>query len=131
MLSATNIADADGRFRLITIRSNDQFNTTIYGLSDRLRGIEGKRNVVLMAPDDIEQSGLKAGQGVTLRSDAGDGFDRRVADLEVVPFDLPRGTIAGYYPELNPLIALHHHDQASKTPASKCVPVRVERSSGN
>lgn len=126
MLSATNVADAGGRFRLITIRSNDQFNTTIYGLSDRLRGIEGKRDVVLMAPDDIEQSGLKAGQRVTLRSDVGDGLDRRVADLEVLPFDLPQGTIAGYYPELNPLIALHHHDQASKTPASKCVPVRIE-----
>ncbi|WBH17599.1 FdhF/YdeP family oxidoreductase [Sphingomonas radiodurans] len=126
MLAATNVADADGRYRLVTVRSNDQFNTTIYGYSDRLRGIEGTRDVVLMNPQDIKRAGLSAGQRVTLVGDAGDDHVRRIGGLEIIPFDLPDGTIVGYYPELNPLIALHHHDQASKTPASKAVPVRIE-----
>lgn len=126
MLSATDFADAPGRYRLITLRSNDQFNTTVYGYSDRLRGIEGKRDVILMSPVDIEQAGLTSGQRVALVGDADDGHHRRVDGFEIVPFDLPTGTIAGYYPELNPLIALSHHDRESKTPASKAVPVRLE-----
>jgi len=126
MLAATDVADDDGRYRLVTVRSNDQFNTTIYGYSDRLRGIEGKRNVVLINPADMARAGLTEGQRVSLAGDAGDGHARRVDDLEIIPFDLPDGTIVGYYPELNPLIALHHHDRHSKTPASKAVPVRIE-----
>jgi molybdopterin-dependent oxidoreductase alpha subunit len=128
MLAATDMEDAEGRFRLVTVRSNDQFNTTVYGYSDRLRGIEGKRDVVLMSPGDIARAGLAAGQRVALLGDAGDGHDnrRRIAGLEIVPYDLPLGTIVGYFPELNPLIALRHHDRNSLTPASKCVPVRIE-----
>lgn len=126
MLAATDVEDAPGRYRLITTRSNDQFNTTIYGYSDRLRGIEGKRDVVLMSPADITAAGLRAGQRIALVGDAQDGHDRRVAGLEIVPYDLPMGTIVGYYPEMNPLIALSHHDRKSKTPASKAVPVRIQ-----
>ena len=63
---------------------------------------------------------------MALVGDAGDGHKRRIDGLEVVPFDLPSGTIVGYYPELNPLIAISHHDRSSKTPASKAVPVRIE-----
>jgi molybdopterin-dependent oxidoreductase alpha subunit len=126
MLAATDVADAEGRYRLVTLRSNDQFNTTIYGYSDRLRRIEGKRDVVLISPDDIARAGLEAGQRVNLIGDADDGHARQVDGLEIVPFDLPSGTIVGYYPELNPLIALGHHDRASKTPAGKAVPVRIE-----
>lgn len=126
MLAATDVADADGRYRLVTLRSNDQFNTTIYGYSDRLRGIEGKRDVLLISRADLAQAGLRAGQRVALVGDAGDGIARRVEGLELVPYDLPRGTIVGYYPELNPLIAVSHHDRTSKTPASKAVPVRIE-----
>ncbi len=125
MLAATDVPEADGRYRLITLRSNDQFNTTVYGYSDRLRGIEGKRDVVLMNPADIGRAGLSAGQRIALLGDAADGRARRVDALEVVPFDLPEGSIAGYYPELNPLIALDHHDRESKTPAAKAVPVRI------
>ena len=125
MLSATSIADAPGRYRLITLRSNDQFNTTIYGYSDRLRGIEGRRNVLLINPRDIERAGLADGQVVALESDAGDGTHREVAGLMVTPFDLPDGCLAGYYPELNPLVPLWLHDIHSKTPASKAVPVRI------
>ncbi|WP_240782549.1 FdhF/YdeP family oxidoreductase [Roseococcus sp. SYP-B2431] len=126
MLAATDVEDAEGRYRLITIRSNDQFNTTIYGYSDRLRGIEGKRDVLLINPGDMRRAGLVAGQRVSLLGDAGDGHARRIDGLEVVPFDLPDGSVAGYYPELNPLIALQHHDRKSKTPAGKAVPVRIE-----
>ncbi|WP_460451165.1 FdhF/YdeP family oxidoreductase [Alsobacter sp. SYSU BS001988] len=127
-LSAVGYADEPGRLRLITLRSNDQFNTTIYGLSDRLRGVEGRRDVLLMPPAEIERHGLRPGQRVDLHGDAGDGAARKVADLEVVPFDLPEGCVAGYYPELNPLVPLWLHDAKSKTPAYKSVPVRVKAS---
>jgi len=125
MLAATDVADAPGRYRLITLRSNDQFNTTIYGYSDRLRGIEGTRDVIMMNADDMQRAGVTAGQRVSLVGDADDGHVRRVDGLEVIPYELPDGSIAGYFPELNPLIALQHHDRKSKTPAGKAVPVRI------
>ena len=126
MLSAVDFGDEPGRYRLITLRSNDQFNTTIYGYSDRLRGIEGTRDVLLMNPHEIARAGLAAGQMVSLVSDAADGIHRAAGPIKVTPFDLPDGCIAGYYPEMNPLIALSHHDKESKTPAAKGVPVRIE-----
>ncbi len=127
ILSAFGVKDAVARYRLITLRSNDQFNTTIYGDSDRLRGIEGTRAVLLMCPKDMEKEGLEKEQIVALVSDAGDGVWREVGGLAVTPFDLPEGCVGGYYPELNPLIPLWYHDQHSKTPAAKAVPVRIVR----
>jgi molybdopterin-dependent oxidoreductase alpha subunit len=124
-LSSTGFEDAPGRYRLVTLRSNDQFNTTIYGFSDRLRGIEGTRQVLLVNPKEIERAGLQEGQMVSLVSDAEDGVHREVGPLKVTPFNLPDGCVASYYPEMNPLIALSHHDQESKTPAGKSVPVRI------
>ena len=124
-LTSIGFEDAPGRYRLLTMRSNDQFNTTIYGLSDRLRGIEGTRQVLLMNPDDIERAGLKDGQMVSLVSDADDGVHREVGPLKVTPFRLPDGCVASYYPEMNPLVALSNHDKQSKTPATKSVPVRI------
>jgi molybdopterin-dependent oxidoreductase alpha subunit len=124
-LSAAGFDDAPGRYRLITLRSNDQFNTTIYGYSDRLRGIEGTRDVLLINPQDMALNGLSEGQMVGLASDAGDGCNRFVGGLKVTPFDLPDGCLGGYYPELNVLVPLSHHDIQSKTPASKAVPVRI------
>jgi molybdopterin-dependent oxidoreductase alpha subunit len=117
--------DAPGRFRLMTMRSNDQFNTTIYGYSDRLRGIEGTRDVVLMNPDDIREAGLTNEQVVSLVTDAGDDVHREVKGLTVTPFKLPRGCIGAYYPETNPLVPVWYHDEESHTPAAKGVPVRV------
>ena len=125
VLNATGFAEADGRFRLLTLRSNDQFNTTIYGYSDRFRGINGTRQVVLMNKADIARAGLSAGQKVTLATDAEDNHDRRVADLIVVEYNVPDGCIAAYYPECNPLIPLAHHAEESHVPAAKSVPVRV------
>ena len=125
-LNSVGFQDAPGRYRLITMRSNDQFNTTIYGYSDRLRGLKGSRDILLMCPEDIEEARLTDGQMVTLVTDVDNGQDRRLGGLTLTAYKLPRGTIASYYPECNVLVPISHHDQLSKTPASKSVPVRVE-----
>jgi molybdopterin-dependent oxidoreductase alpha subunit len=127
VLSALGIGDAPGRYHLITLRSNDQFNTTIYGFSDRLRGLEGSRMILLINPADMAREGLHEGEVVRLVGDAGDDVQREVAGLAVTPFELPDGCLGGYFPEMNPLIPLWYHDKASKTPASKGVPVRIQR----
>ncbi|MGJ0239894.1 FdhF/YdeP family oxidoreductase [Novosphingobium fluoreni] len=124
-LNACGFADKPGRYRLITLRSNDQFNTTIYGFSDRMRGIEGRRDVLLISPDEMAKTGIAEGQVVALETDAEDGVHREVAGLTVTPFDLPPGCVGAYYPEANPLVPLDHHDCLSKTPAYKSVPVRI------
>ncbi|CCF21496.1 Protein ydeP [Pseudorhizobium banfieldiae] len=124
-LSAAGFEDREGRYRLMTLRSNDQFNTTIYGYSDRLRGIEGTRDVLLINPKEMEKLGLQEGQVVELQTDVDDGQERKVGGLKVLPFQLPDGCVAGYYPELNPLIPLSHHEKFSQTPAAKAVPVRI------
>jgi molybdopterin-dependent oxidoreductase alpha subunit len=111
--------------RLITLRSNDQFNTTVYGYSDRFRGIEGTRAVLMMNRDDILRLGLKDGQTIAISSAAGDGQAREVSGFRAVAYDIPPGCCAGYFPELNALIPLSHHAEKSKVPAAKAVPVRV------
>ncbi|SMO98346.1 FdhF/YdeP family oxidoreductase [Paracoccus laeviglucosivorans] len=110
---------------LITLRSNDQFNTTIYGNRDRLRGLEGNRNIVLISPADIARLKLAEGREVGLESLYQDGFARQLNGLTVVPYDLPSGCIAAYYPEANALISACSHDLDSGTPAYKGVPVRI------
>ncbi|MGY3533956.1 FdhF/YdeP family oxidoreductase [Bradyrhizobium sp. USDA 4452] len=111
--------------QLITLRSNGQFNTTIYSYDDRLRGIHGSRHVVLMHPGDIARFALKEGSVVTLATAANDGVTREVGGLRIVAYDIPQGCIAGYYPECNPLLPLWHHEKKAKTPAAKSIPVRV------
>lgn len=124
-LNSVGFKDAPGRYRLMTIRSNDQFNTTIYGYSDRFHGIEGTRDVLLMNPDDIAEAGLRDGQPVRMITDAEDGIDRQLGGLTLTAYRLPRGTVASYYPECNVLVPVALHDDLSKTPASKSVPVRI------
>lgn len=124
-LSATGFDDAPDRMRLITLRSNDQFNTTIYGYHDRFRGVHDTRLIVFMNVADIARLKLRDGQSVALVSDAGDGVPREVRGLRVVAYDIPVGCVGGYYPECNPLIPLWHHTELSKTPAAKSVPVRI------
>ncbi len=132
VLNACGIGDAEGRFHLVTLRSNDQFNTTIYGHEDRLRGLSGSRRIVMMRPQDMQTRGLHEDDEVALVTDlaeAPEGADlarRAVTGLKVKPYDLPPGTLAGYFPELNPLVPLWYHDKLSKTPASKGIPVRLE-----
>ena len=124
-MNASGFREKDGRLRLVTLRSNDQFNTTIYGYDDRFRGIKGTRDVVMMSAADRARLGVADGDVVALESDAEDGVERVVEGLRVVAYDLPEGTIAGYYPELNALIPLEHHALDSHVPAGKSVPVRV------
>jgi len=118
-----------GHLVLQTMRSHDQFNTTIYGLSDRYRGIEGGRQVVLLNRRDLDAHGLRDGDRVDLVAHwPHDDVDRRVRGFRVVEYDTPRGTAAAYYPETNPLVPLGSVAQASNTPTSKSVIVRLERS---
>lgn len=126
-LTSLGFQDRPGRYRLVTLRSNDQFNTTIYGYSDRFRGIEGTRAVLLMNPADIDAVGLQADETVRLVTDLDDGQYRYLGGLKLTPYDIPRGTVGSYYPECNVLVPIYHHDELSKTPASKSVPVRIER----
>jgi molybdopterin-dependent oxidoreductase alpha subunit len=115
--------------RLMTLRSNDQFNTTVYGYYDRFRGIKNTRKVVLMNRSDIDRLGLKIGQPVTLRTVADDGVDRKLSGLLVVAYDIPIGCIGGYYPECNVLMPIWHYAIGSKTPAAKTIPVTVHADS--
>ena len=113
--------------RMITLRSNDQFNTTVYGYTDRFRGIHGTRMVVLMNRDDIERLGLAEGEEVTLRTESKDDVRRTMAGFRVTPYDIPSGCIGTYYPEANALLPLWHYAEGSKTPAAKSIPVVIER----
>jgi molybdopterin-dependent oxidoreductase alpha subunit len=120
----------EGRLLLQTIRSHDQFNTTIYGLSDRYRGIENGRRVVFLHQDDIAALGFAEGDLVDLISEWKDGSERQVPAFRVVAYDQPRGCAAAYYPETNPLVPLEHTAEGSNQPASKSVIVRLERAEG-
>jgi molybdopterin-dependent oxidoreductase alpha subunit len=115
--------------QLMTLRSNGQFNTTVYNYDDRFRGIYGSRHVVMMHRNDIDRFGLTEGQAVTLTTAVDDGVERKVTGLQVVEYNIPEGCIGGYYPECNPLLPLWHYAEKSKTPAAKSIPVRVAPSS--
>ncbi len=116
-----------GHLVLQTMRSHDQFNTTIYGLSDRYRGIEGGRQVVLVNGRDLEAAGLRDGDHVDIVAHwPGDEVDRRVRGFRVVEYATPPGTAAAYYPETNPLVPLGSVAEHSNTPTSKSVIVRLE-----
>jgi len=116
---------ANGKLLLTTIRSHDQFNTTIYGESDRYRGISGGRRVVFLHPDEIEERGLKANQWVDLVSHF-EGERRRADRFKVVPYPIPRGCAAAYYPETNVLVAVRSVSERSNQPASKSIIITIE-----
>ncbi|RZL63328.1 MAG: FdhF/YdeP family oxidoreductase [Variovorax sp.] len=112
---------------LMTVRSDDQFNTTVYSLDDRFRGIYGTRHVLLMNTADIARFGMKDGDLVTATSAIDDGHHREVAGLRVTAYDIPAGCVGGYFPECTPLIPLQHHAERSQVPAAKSIPVRIHR----
>lgn len=116
---------AEGEYLMMTIRTHDQFNTTIYGLEDRYRGIHGERRVVLMHADDMEKEGLAAKDRVDLVSDH--GRERVATDFFVVPYDIARGCAATYFPEANVLVPLELKAERSGTPASKSVVIRLRK----
>ncbi|MFI0224526.1 FdhF/YdeP family oxidoreductase [Streptomyces lydicus] len=116
----------EGRLLLQTLRSHDQYNTTVYGLDDRYRGIKNGRRVVLVHPDDARERGFADGAYTDLVSEWTDGSERRAAGFRVVHYPTARGCAAAYYPETNVLIPLDHTADTSNTPASKSVVVRLE-----
>ena len=114
-------------FQLMTTRSHDQYNTTIYGMDDRYRGIFGERRVVFINRADLDSKGLKAGEYVNLVSTWDDGITRRADRFLLVEYDIPQGCLGGYYPETNNLVPLDSVADFSHTPTSKSVPVLLER----
>ncbi|MBP0933779.1 FdhF/YdeP family oxidoreductase [Streptomyces sp. KCTC 0041BP] len=116
----------EGRLLLQTLRSHDQYNTTIYGLDDRYRGITGGRRVVMVNPEDAAELGLADGSYTDLVSEWRDGVERRAPGFRVVHYPTARGCAAAYYPETNVLVPLDSTADTSNTPASKSVVVRFE-----
>lgn len=117
--------DGEDIYRLITVRADGQFNTTIYTEDDRFRGVKGGRNVVLMNKTDIAKLDLRDGDRIKLATVADDGVPREHNDLQVMSYAVPERCIVGYYPECNVLIPLRHYAKESKVPASKSIPVRI------
>ncbi len=117
-----------GHLILQTVRSHDQFNTTIYGFSDRYRGIEGGRQVVFVNPRDISELGFHDGEIVDLVTHwEGDDHVRRASGFRIVAYQTPHGSAAAYYPETNSLVPLDSTAVESNTPTSKSVIIRLER----
>jgi molybdopterin-dependent oxidoreductase alpha subunit len=114
-----------GRLLLQTVRSHDQYNTTIYGLDDRYRGVHGGRRVVFVHPDDLVALGLADGDVVDVVSEWADG-ERRAPRFRVVAYPTARGCAAAYFPEANVLVPLDSTAEGSQTPTSKQLIVRLE-----
>ncbi len=113
---------------LMTTRSHDQYNTTIYGLDDRYRGVFGQRRVVFANQDDLAMLGFEAGDWVDLETVWHDGIERRADGFLLVEYDIPRGCLGAYYPETNPLVPLDSTADIANTPTSKSIPVLMHRS---
>ncbi len=111
---------------LTTLRSHDQYNTTIYGLDDRYRGVRGCRRVCFISRGDLEQLGMQAGEWVDITSIWHDG-ERTASGFLLVEYDIPSGCLASYYPETNGLVPLDSYAERARTPTSKCIPVRLSR----
>ena len=114
-----------GKFIMMTIRSHDQFNTHIYGLDDRYRGIFNGRRVIFMNPEDVKEAGLEQGQLVDLTSYFDDDEERYAKHFQVAPYPIPRGCTATYFPEANVLIPINSVAERSNTPTSKFVVISV------
>ena len=115
---------SDDRFILMTIRSHDQYNTTVYGMDDRYRGIYNARRIVMMNPEDMQKLGVENSEAVDLTSHFGERTIQSL-DWKVVPYDIPKGNLAAYFPEANVLIPLESVAKGSNTPTSKWVEVSV------
>ncbi|WP_350577188.1 FdhF/YdeP family oxidoreductase [Pseudomonas sp. HY2-MNA-CIBAN-0224] len=114
---------------LQSMRSHDQYNTTIYGLDDRYRGVKGQRDVLFVNEADIIRLGFKPGQKVDIVSIWDDQHERRVKNFTLLAFDIPAGQAAAYYPEVNPLVPLESTGDGSHTPTSKFVAICLEAAS--
>ncbi|WP_435234607.1 FdhF/YdeP family oxidoreductase [Psychromonas sp. PT13] len=112
-------------FVLQTLRSHDQYNTTIYGFSDRYRGLSGDRNIILLNEDDISALGMKSGDKVDIEALWGDEVIRKVTNFTLIGYDIPKGNAAAYYPETNPLVALGNYGDYTFTPNSKSIAIVI------
>ncbi|MNT24004.1 putative oxidoreductase [compost metagenome] len=117
----------DDVLRLVTIRSHDQYNTTIYALDDRYRGVFGRRDVLFMHAADLAARGLEHGDLVDIET-ISQGRQLRYEKLTAIEYEIAPGSVAAYYPEANRLVPLDYIDEDSGTPSYKSVPVRVVRS---
>ena len=115
-------------FTLLTTRSHDQYNTTIYGMDDRYRGVYGQRRVVFIHRQDIYALGMKDGDWVDIHTVWSDDQQRCAKRFRLVAYDIPRGNLAAYYPETNPLVPLSAVADAAGTPTSKSIPVLLRPS---
>ena len=115
-----DVSVGPGQYVLMTLRSHDQYNTTIYGLHDRYRGVHGHRRVLFMNADDMVKRGWKSRQSVTITSHF-NGEKRHAEDWLLVPYDIPSGNLAAYFPEANSLVPLHSTADVSNTPTSKWI----------
>lgn len=125
--ASPNSHQSEPRFTLMTVRSHDQYNTTVYGLDDRYRGVSGERRVCFIHRADRESLGFEAGQRVDIISHWHDG-ERQVDGFLLVDYDLPRGCLASYFPEANPLVPLDSVAERAGTPTSKSIAVSLRPS---
>lgn len=114
----------EGEFLMMTIRSHDQYNTTIYGLDDRYRGIHNGRRIVFMNEKDAQASGLRKGDVVDIVS-LYDNIPRKAENFTVVPYNIPSQNVATYFPESNAVVPHNHFARGSRTPISKSVVIRL------
>ena len=121
---APDLTLPEGAFRMMTMRTHDQYNTTVYGSDDRYRGVRGGRRIVFVNEDDMREAGLRAGSLVDLSNDHG-GQLRVAPRFTVVPYPIPRRCVGAYFPEANVLVPLERYADGSFTPASKDVTVRL------
>ena len=113
---------------LTTVRSHDQYNTTIYGMDDRYRGVFGRRDIMFLNEEDLAARGLEHGDLIDVEAaPERDGSPIVVKGITAVAYEIPRGSAAAYYPEMNALVALAHYDRRSGTPSYKSIPVRIRR----
>ncbi|MGE8318804.1 MAG: FdhF/YdeP family oxidoreductase [Comamonas sp.] len=116
----------DDVLRLVTIRSHDQYNTTIYGMDDRYRGVFGRRDVLFMSPEDMAAHGIEHGDLVEIET-VSQNRSLRLGGITAIEYDIAPGSVAAYYPEANVLVPLDYIDEESGTPSYKSIPVRVLR----
>ena len=118
--------DGEDVLRLITLRSHDQYNTTIYALDDRYRGVFGRRDVLFMNEDDLAACGIEHGDLVDIETSVS-GRKLRLEKITAIAYNIARGSVGAYYPEANVLVPLDYFDKESGTPSYKSVPVQVMR----
>jgi molybdopterin-dependent oxidoreductase alpha subunit len=123
------LVEGDDVLRMITLRSHDQYNTTIYALDDRYRGVFGRRDILFMSDADLDKRGLEHGDLVDIETMV-TGSSLRLENMTVIAYNIAPGSVGAYYPEANILIPLDYIDKQSGTPSYKSVPVRVTRHAG-